>query len=83
MVEGLPSIERMGTTSAGTLFRLPAQPRDPDTIAGATCPSSYATPVVNGSRSISTGARCPWDRLQPSMALPELGERRHRAIGRR
>ena len=40
MVEGLPSIERMGTTSAGTLFRLPAQPRDPDTIAGATLPST-------------------------------------------
>ena len=38
MVEGLPSIERMGTTSAGTLFRLPAQPRDADTIAGATLP---------------------------------------------
>ncbi len=40
MVEGLPSIERMGTTSAGTLFRLPAQPRDSETIAGATLPST-------------------------------------------
>ena len=39
MVEGLPSIERIGTTSAGTLFRLPAQPRDADTITGATLPS--------------------------------------------
>ena len=39
MVEGLPSIERIGTTSAGTLFRLPAQPRDADTITGATLPA--------------------------------------------
>jgi hypothetical protein len=35
MVEGVPSIERMGTTSAGTIFRLPAQPRDAGPITGA------------------------------------------------
>ena len=35
MVEGLPSIEWMGATSAGTVFRLPAQPRDPPAPVGA------------------------------------------------
>jgi hypothetical protein len=35
MVEALPSIERIGTTSAGTIFRLPARARELSPVSGA------------------------------------------------
>jgi hypothetical protein len=38
MVAALPSIERIGATSAGTIFRLPAQPREPSSRDGAAVP---------------------------------------------
>jgi hypothetical protein len=38
MVEGLPSIERIGSTSAGTVFRLPARAREAP-VAGAGIPA--------------------------------------------
>jgi hypothetical protein len=39
MVEALPSIERVGMTGAGTVFKLPAQPREAPTMAGTRLPA--------------------------------------------
>ena len=40
VVESLPSIERLETTGAGTTFRLPAQPREPEGDTGTPLPAS-------------------------------------------
>jgi hypothetical protein len=39
MVEAVPSIERIGATTAGTIYRLPAQPREAPPVSGAPLPS--------------------------------------------
>jgi hypothetical protein len=39
MVEAVPSIERIGATTAGTIYRLPAQPREAPPVSGASLPS--------------------------------------------
>ena len=50
MVEQVPSIERIGITSAGSVFRLPAQPREVQSPTGTPLP--YRGNDVGGGRAV-------------------------------
>jgi hypothetical protein len=76
MVEALPSIERVDSTSAGTVFRLPAQPREPPSSDGAVLPSQLRDAggqrleIDLGSTRVVRGLR-----FNLRWHYPELGER--------
>ena len=76
MVEGLPSIEWIGVTSAGTVFRLPAQPREPPAPVGAALASHVSD--GGGERAVIDLERTRVVRgvtFNLRWHYPELGER--------